>query len=74
MTKQEFVLWLTGKPPVKKKLDPNVIRFYEPKYYWEMNVGAGAMVVSINSAPNVFHRAMQRLMLGIRYDRTTTTI
>jgi hypothetical protein len=74
----ELYLWLTGKPlPVKRKL-PSVdidsdgyvqIRstLEVPEYRWKVKIGC--MKFTHMTAPNVLHRAMLRVAMGIVYER-----
>jgi hypothetical protein len=43
--------------------------FADPKYIF--NIGDGALVVTTYRWPNRFHRFMQRLLLGIKWEERT---
>lgn len=73
-----FVTWVTGRKPGNKEKDLSVklnaectykMRGYPPELTWLMAITGDfhSFTIGITVAPNVFHRAMQRLMLGIRY-------
>lgn len=44
--------------------------FAMPKQGWKAEFANGVLTVYGATAPNLFHRWMQRLLLGIRWERT----
>ena len=69
---KRFLIWLTGRDLFyrKPKSEPGVVTFTgnPPTLFEYTPVGDWfAITLRISAAPNVFHRAMQRILLGMKY-------
>ena len=64
-----FFLWLLGQPLVdpKKKPAHGEISFYQPTNWWKLEI-TPTFQIHTTTAPNVLHRAMQRVILGFRWE------
>ena len=70
----EFFIWLFGRPlPYGKVVEKETFGLklvVAPPNYWEMApTGDFYLTFHIPYAPNVIHRLMQRIILGIKYRR-----
>jgi hypothetical protein len=66
-------LFLTGRPwPEKVEVDTSVAKFFKaPKTNWRyMPTGTPELVFYMVTAPNIFHRILQRFCFGVRWKRT----
>lgn len=60
-------LYLTGKPWKREMLCSGHIT--TPKMYWKfMPTGDTQLQFSLPTAPNLFHRFMQRLCFGMKWE------
>ena len=63
-----FFLWLLGHPlwNPEEKTGPGELTFYQPMNWWKLEV-TPTFQIHTTHAPNVLHRAAQRVMLGFRW-------